>query len=234
MTLTTLQQQLVLVTEILSLPEGLRGDVVECGCYDAGSSVGLSLACSLTGRRLFICDSFEGLPEPEEEEVYEIHSDSPQFYVWEENEFVSTDGLAGVQRTLEEFGDIEACRFVKGYYADTLKDLDTDSIVLIFEDADLPSSVRDCIQHLWPKLQTGCKFYCHEPWSIKVVGLFYDTQWWLRRLHTTAPGFFGSGGGLDYGFASSSMGFSKKFDAEATRQSGTKVQHQGSRGFEAT
>ena len=46
------------------MPPELKGDVVECGCYLGGSSVNISLVCALTGRRLLIYDSFEGLPEP--------------------------------------------------------------------------------------------------------------------------------------------------------------------------
>jgi len=232
--LTTWQQHILLVEEILRIPKSLKGDVVECGCYDGASTVNLSLACTLTNRRLFVCDSFEGLPVPEDDEKYQIHSHSVNYYYWEEGEFSSQGGLDAVKRNIEKFGSIEACTFVKGYYKDTLKDINTDSIVLVFEDADLPSSVEDCIRYLWPKLQKGSKFFCHEPWSIEVVSLFYDKKWWIDNLNSPPPGFWGSG----HGFITLNLrcylgiGYAMKFDVARIKQFGKKKVHVGSQGFE--
>lgn len=231
--LTTLQQQLVLVREIVGTPPSIEGDVVECGCYEGASTVALSLACGLTGRRLFVCDSFAGLPTPRDEEVIDTHAIDETYYQWEAGEFCSEHGLEGVRENVRRYGDLDACRFVVGLYRDTLAHLDTNAVVLVFEDADLASSVEDCLQHLWPKLQTGCRFYCHEPWSIQVVSLFYDRNWWRDHMLTTPPGFFGSGGGVDYALSSSNMGFARKFDAEQIQRTGRKVQHEGSKGFVA-
>jgi len=91
--LTTWQQHLLLVEEILRVPKSLKGDIVECGCYNGASTVNLSIACALTNRQLIVCDSFEGLPNPRDDEKYAIHSDSIDYYVWEEGEF-SSPGLS--------------------------------------------------------------------------------------------------------------------------------------------
>src|SRR6266567_2092263 len=40
----------------------IEGDLVECGCYLGGSSAKLSLVAAALGRRLWVCDSFQGLP----------------------------------------------------------------------------------------------------------------------------------------------------------------------------
>lgn len=140
-----------------------------------------------------------------------------------------------VKRNVEKSGNIGACVFVMGYFRDTLKDLDTDSIVLVFEDADLVNSVEDCIRYLWPKLQMDCKFYCHEPWSIGVVGLFYDKQFWSENLNTTPPGFYGSGRGVMVGSRYyPSIGYVRKLDAERVKREGKKIIHAGTKGFEAS
>ncbi len=231
--LSTWQQHLLLVEEILSVPKSVKGDVVECGCFDGSTTVSMSLACAMTNRRLFVCDSFEGIPEPKADEKFVIHGASVDYYIWEEGEFRSHGGLDLVKKNVEKSGDINACVFVKGYFSDTLKDLDTDSIVLIFEDADLVSSVKDCIQHLWPKLQMDCKFYCHEPWSIDVVSLFYNKDWWQENVDNTPPGFFGSGRGVMVGLRYyPGIGYATKFDVERIKQEGNKIVHAGSRGFE--
>ncbi len=231
--LSTFQQHLLLIEEILSVPKSVKGDVVECGCFDGSTTVSMSIACAMTNRRLLVCDSFEGIPAPKDEEKYTIHCASTDYYFWEKGEFSSHGGLDAVKRNVEKSGDIKSCVFVKGYFKDTLKDLDTDSVVLAFEDADLVSSVEDCIRYLWQKLQMGCKFYCHEPLSIDVVSLFYNRNWWRENMDCNPPGFYGSGRGVMVRFRYyPGIGYAKKFDVERIRQEGNKRVHAGSRGFE--
>jgi hypothetical protein len=45
----------ILAREILSIPRHVKGDVVECGCWNGASTASLSLACRLTSRRLLVC-----------------------------------------------------------------------------------------------------------------------------------------------------------------------------------
>ncbi len=232
--LSTWQQHLLLVEEILSIPRSVRGDIVECGCFDGSSTVSLSIACGLTGRRLFVCDSFEGIPPPRDDEKITIHGASVDYYIWEEGEFRSHGGLEAVKKNVAKAGNIDACVFVKGYFKDTLKDLDTDAITLIFEDVDLVSSVEDIVRSLWPRMQMESKLYCHEPWSVEVVGLFFNRDWWRENLNMTPPGFFGSGRGVMVGFRYyPGIGYSMKFDAEKIKAEGKKIVHAGSRGFES-
>jgi O-methyltransferase len=226
--LTYPDQHILLAEEVLRVPISLEGDVVECGCYNGASTISLSLACALTKRKLIVCDSFEGLPKPKADERYDIHAYSTDYFIWEEREFSSVGGLEGVKENIEKFGNIEVCQFVKGYFSNTLKEIDSYSIVLIFEDADLRSSVEDCIRYLWPKLEEGCKFYCHEPWSINVVSLFYDKQWWEENLNTHPPGFYGSGQGIR---DCKGIGYAKKFEMSTIKEHGKKIIHEGSRGF---
>lgn len=226
-TLTTWHQHVILADAILNIPGSLKGDVVECGAFNGASTASLSLVCSLTGRRLFVCDSFEGLPAPDEAEKYAIVSGTEAYYQWQAGEYASEGGLQAVQYTVSRFGKIEVCEFVKGYFSDTLEDLGTDAIVLVFEDADMSSSVRDCIIHLWPKLQEGCRFYCHEPWSTDVVGLFYDKSLWKTNLGIEPPGFFGSGHGLSIGSAYTRMGYAQKVNESTILEHGHRRVHLG-------
>lgn len=227
-TLTSPAKQLWLVEEVLRVPGSVPGDVVECGCFNGASTASLSLACELSGRRLFVCDSFEGLPEPSEEEKVDVYASSDGFYVWEKGEFSSEGSLEGVRRNVERYGRVDVCHFVKGFFNETLPRMPAESIVLIFEDADLASSVRDCLEHLWPKLQTGCCFYSDEPWSVHVVGLFYDKSWWEGRLGSPAPGFVGSGCGL-HGMQ---IGYARKVDVDEVMRKGGQIRHRGSMGFD--
>jgi O-methyltransferase len=210
--LSTSRQHLLMIEQILRVPKSVPGDVVECGCFNGASTANLSLACALTKRRLFVCDSFEGLPSPEEEERHIINTRN-SYYQWREGDYKSDGGLEGVKKRIERFGRIEVCRFVKGYFEQTLRDLECESIVLVFEDADLPSSVRQCLLHLWPKLQVDCRFYSHEPWSVEVVSLFYDEPFWREHFGTSPPGFFGAAvGGLAAEIVHATIGYAEKWD----------------------
>lgn len=224
-------QHFVLIEEVLRLPKSLKGDVVECGCYNGGSAISLSLACALTNRKLIVCDSFAGLPEPTTDEQCDMQPHLPDYYFWEEGEFCSEGGLAGVRRNIETLGDIRCCRFVKGYFKASLGDIGTQAIALIFEDADLRSSVEECLRYLWPKLQEGCRFYCHEPWSVHVVSLFYDRAWWEQNMNTQPPGFYGSGRGILKAGRYTDLGFAVKADWEKMKCRGKKRVHGGSTGF---
>ncbi len=227
--LSTTRQHLLLVEQILSIPRSVPGDVVECGCYNGASTANLSLACGLTDRRLFVCDSFEGLPEPDEDEEFTI-TGTDCFYQWSRGDYTSEGGLEGVRERIRRFGNIEVCRFVKGYFEHTLKDLDTDSVVLVFEDADLASSVRDCLLHLWPKLQEGCRFYSHEPWSVEVVSLFYDRVLWEGCLGTPPPGYFGAiTSGMVGKTFHTSIGYAEKLDTRRIVEHGRRVVDSGTR-----
>ena len=226
--LTTPAQQLWLCHELFKVSVKARGDVVECGCYDGASTAILSTACKLVGRKLHVCDSFEGLPEPEADEKVTIRT-GKTFYNWKAGEFASPGGVEGVRQRVERFGTVESCEFVKGFFCDTLPNLPVDSVVLVFEDADLKSSVVDCLKYLWPRLRVGCKFFSHEPWSIDVVSLFFDHGFWKSLFGCPAPGFYGGDmGGIRSLLAYFKMGFAVKRDFDQIVQKGERVMINGS------
>lgn len=209
--LTDPLQQLLMIEEIFRILPNIKGDIVECGCYNGASTISLSIACALTKRKLFVCDSFEGLPVPNEDEKYDVSvNDFLKYHQWEKGQFASNGGVDGVKKMVARYGNINVCEFVKGYFCDSLKTIHTDSVVMIFEDADLASSVKDCLLYLWPKLQETCKFYCHEPWSINVVALFYDKTFWESKFSSEPPGFFGSGRGIIKAGYYTNIGYAKK------------------------
>ena len=83
--------------------------------------------------------------------------------------------------------------------------------------------MEDCVRNLWPKLQEGCCFFCQEPDSVKVVGLFYDERWWKDNLNATPPGFFGSWYGPRMAFGNIFLGYSKKIDTKKILEEGNRI-----------
>lgn len=215
---STWRQHLLMAETLLRLPKEIEGDVVECGCFNGGSTANLSIACSAAGRKLWVCDSFEGLSAPEPDEEEEAVFNLSGVVSYQAGDLASEGGVEGVRETIRRYGEPDCCELVEGYFADTLPDLATQSVVMVFEDADLRSSVEDCVLHLWPKLREGCRFYCHEPHSPQVVALFYDRAWWRENLGAPPPGFFGSGAGIVEVMLPSLLGFAVKFDAERAKR----------------
>ena len=183
-------EQLYLANHVLRLPRDTPGDVAEFGCFKGRTSAVLSIACKAAGRRLVLIDTFEGLPGGHD--AKETVTGQPFHYA------VGTyrGTMDEVRETIRCFGEIDACDFVPGLFGETLPKRLGDRWALIFEDADLPASVRDVLQYAWPSLQPGGRFFCHEAYDPHVVSMFFDDEWW-RRVHAQgAPQFVGSGTGL--------------------------------------
>jgi hypothetical protein len=192
-TLSTLLEHLELASAILRVPWSTEGDVIECGCYVGGSSVNLSLVCALVGRRLIVCDSFEGLPEPEEYDRahFAVHTGHTDEY--EKGLFAATLDVA--KDNIGRFGDLASCDFIVGFFEESLRDLRT-KVVVAFLDVDLIDSVKPCITAIWPNLQEGCRIYVHEARNLALSSVFFDAEWWQSALQVAPPGLVGAGSGL--------------------------------------
>ena len=101
---TSFKAHLAMALKILEIPPETEGDVVECGTWKGGSAGNLSLVCKLVGRKLVICDSFEGLPEgdPRDNEA--------KFY--KKGDYSGT--LEEVEANLTRYGAIGCCEFNRG------------------------------------------------------------------------------------------------------------------------
>ena len=94
-------------------------------------------------------------------------------------------------------GIISVCNMVEGFYKDTLPKVNpSEQYALIFEDADLPASVLDVLEHMWPRLAVGGIFFSHEAHDLEVTRLFFDETWWRNVLNVKYPGLVGAGTGL--------------------------------------
>lgn len=206
---TSFLEQVILVQGVLAVPKELNGAVAEFGCYKGASTASLSLACAMTNRRLIVFDSFEGLPEIREE-VSNIGDQRVLQY--KARDYCGT--LNEVKHNVREWGDIRVCEFVKGFFDDTLSSRNSEELyVLVFEDVDLPSSVRTVLRWVWPRLHDGCTFFSHEARDKEVVELFFDNVWWKNTLGCRSPGFIGSGVGLPLNAWGSCLGYTVKLRA---------------------
>jgi len=207
---TNWKEHLRIATEILNIPRTIKGDVIECGCYKGCSSTNLSLICDIVGRKLLLCDSFEGLPSLVESD--KVHYNILRKHVdnYKKGDFAG--GLDEVKHNIGRYGKISVCEFVKGYYEQTLNQLQG-SYVLAFLDVDLHKSLKECLTSLWPRLVNGSYLFSHEAQDIAFTFLFFDKKWWEENLKCEPPGFVGAGTGLPSGIGEGSgLGYAVKGD----------------------
>ena len=196
---------LILGTQILSIPPAIEGAVVECGCFKGASTASLSILCERVGRTLYVCDSFEGLPEDDGTLHRYPHFKAHGFY----EKGMYAGALEEVKGNIRGHGVLDVCEFVKGFFCDTLPSLDG-PFALVFADVDLASSMRDCIIYLWPKLEDNGYFYTDDSGDMELVRLWFDEAWWQEHLGCNAPGYVGSGCGLPISADRCTLGYAHK------------------------
>ncbi len=135
------------------LADNVPGDLIETGVWRGGASIFMKAvleAHGATGRRLFVADSFQGLPPPELERFPQDRGDKLHKF----------DFLAVSQEQVEEnfrkYGLLdESVVFLKGWFKDTLPAAPIERLALIRLDGDMYSSTMDALGALYPKLSPG-------------------------------------------------------------------------------
>jgi O-methyltransferase len=194
-TLTYFFEHITMATRIMQISRSTSGCVVECGCYAGGSTANLSLVCSLTGRQLEVFDSFQGLPNmSESDRTYtRLGPQDSHTFTYTMGEFQSS--LKETKANVSRWGDVRVCTFNVGYFEKTLPNFSSE-VAFAFLDVDLRSSLETCVEHLWPLLQEGSYLFTHEAQEVEVVSLFFDREWWQKRLGLDPPWLVGAGSGL--------------------------------------
>ena len=186
---TSYKLHLAMAMKLLELPPDETGVVVECGAWKGGSAVNLSLACAATGRELWIYDSFEGLPPAEPGDREGVYYQAGDY----------AGSLEEVRGNLHRYGALDRCRFVKGWFDDTLGEPPSQPVVLAFVDVDLEASLDRCVRALWPVLTPNASLFIDEAVSPDYCSLFFSERWWSETFGRTPPGLIGAGSGLPLG-----------------------------------
>lgn len=165
------------IEEILSIPDGEKGVIVEAGCFKGGSAAKFSVAAKLTGRNLIIFDSFQGLPKNKE------YFHDVILYFPEESFRAS---LREVKKNISNFGDIEVCSFVKGWFNDTMPKFN-EPIAALYLDVDLASSTKTCLKYLYPLLVPGGVLISQDGHLPLVAEVFNDSNFWEKEVGCHKP-----------------------------------------------
>jgi hypothetical protein len=142
---------------------GLDGDVVECGVWRGGSSMMAALALAEAGqqRRMWLYDTFEGMPPPSERDV--DYTGASAASALEEDERAPGVSNTWAWATLEDVQSnmaateypSELVRYVKGKVEETIPAEAPERIALLRLDTDWYGSTRHELEHLYPRLVKG-------------------------------------------------------------------------------
>lgn len=178
---------LAFVCSILALERSDAGCVVEAGCYKGGSTAKFSIAAEAAGRELVVFDSFEGIPRHSEDHGKNIYGKPVSFV---EGEY--TGSLEEVMRNVSRFGEVGSCRFIKGWFKDTLPGF-RETIATIYLDVDLAESTRTCLKYLYPLLRPGGTLYSQDGHLPLVLKVFDDEAFWRDEIGVARPHVHGWG-----------------------------------------
>jgi hypothetical protein len=190
---TSWRAHLAIAMRLLETPPGVKGDVVECGCWKGGATVNLSLASALVNRRLRVYDSFEGLPPPKEGDHVAQRVFAKKYYP-----HVLKGSMEEVTANVRRLGAIGVCSFHKGYFEDTLPHHEG-PIVLAFWDVDLYASLHDCLLNLWRYLVDGAYLFMDEYRNVPYCSVFFSEKYWRKYFDCDPPGLIGIGTGIQVG-----------------------------------
>lgn len=134
-----------------ALQNDIQGDLIEAGVWRGGAAIfmrALLAAYAITDRRVYVADSFQGLPKvdvvkyPEDIVVKHLHREG----------YLAVSREA-VEANFRKYGLLdEQVVFLPGWFKDTLPNAPIDKLAVLRIDGDLYQSTIEALENLYPKL----------------------------------------------------------------------------------
>lgn len=120
----------------------MPGDVWGCGVYQGGTAAMLAaiLADKCPSKRLFLFDTFEGMPETDPDRDEHRKGDF---------------GDTNTESVAVYVGHADLCVIRKGFIPDTFVRLKSAPIAMAHIDVDIYRSIVDCRNFIWPRISLG-------------------------------------------------------------------------------
>jgi hypothetical protein len=138
--------ELFIVHSLASGMAKVPGDFAEVGIYQGSTA---KLICEGKGdKALHLCDTFEGLPEPGENEKQ----------VEKKGRYACS--LESIQKYLDGIPNLH---YYKGFCPDSVRGkLDDTRFAFVHLDVDLYKSTLDCLEYFWPRMNPGGVILSHD------------------------------------------------------------------------
>jgi O-methyltransferase len=135
------------------LRDEVPGDFIETGVWRGGACIFMRAALQAYGdttRRVWVADSFEGLPKPDgryDQDKGDRH--------WKKSDFLGVS-LDQVKANFSRYALLDdRVHFLKGWFKDTLPTAPIERLAILRLDGDMYASTMDSLQNLYPKLSVG-------------------------------------------------------------------------------
>jgi len=135
------------------LENKIEGDFIETGVWRGGSTIfmrAILKAYDIHDRSVWVADSFEGLPPPNEKEYPVDKGDIHHTF----DELKVT--LEVVKNNFDKYDLLDdQVKFLKGWFKDTLPSAPIEKLSLVRLDGDMYESTMDTMNNLYSKLSVG-------------------------------------------------------------------------------
>jgi O-methyltransferase len=133
--------------------ERVPGDLIETGVWRGGSAIFMRAVLAAYGdrtRKVWVADSFRGLPKPDPQRYPVDRGDR----LWTQTELAVS--LEEVQANFARYGLLDAqVAFLPGWFKDTLPTAPIDRLAVLRLDGDLYESTMEALVALYPKVSAG-------------------------------------------------------------------------------
>jgi hypothetical protein len=127
-----------------------QGSVAELGVYKGHCGAMLSLYAEQYGRKMYLCDTFDGFPEAQYEED-----------MGEGKKAAFKDvSLASVKAVV---GDYSGNRWVVGAFPESItEEMRDDRFAFVSIDCDIYEPIRAGLEFFWPRMDIGGMIFIHD------------------------------------------------------------------------
>lgn len=135
------------------LAQNIDGDLIETGVWRGGATIfmrAILKAYQVTDRKVWVADSFQGLPMPNAQKYPADARDR----LHEFSELAVS--LEQVQANFKKYGLLDSqVEFLQGWFRDTLPNAPINKLAVLRLDGDMYESTIDALVNLYPKLSIG-------------------------------------------------------------------------------
>jgi O-methyltransferase/8-demethyl-8-(2,3-dimethoxy-alpha-L-rhamnosyl)tetracenomycin-C 4'-O-methyltransferase len=139
------------VEDVLS--RNIEGDLIETGVWRGGATIfmrAILKGYQISNRKVWVADSFEGLPVPDSQkypaDIGDRHHEYKELAV----------SLEQVQSNFQKYNLLDnQVEFLKGWFRDTLPKASIKKLAVMRLDGDMYESTMDALVNLYPKLSVG-------------------------------------------------------------------------------
>ncbi len=146
------------------LHQGILGDIIETGVWRGGATIylaGILRAHGNDDKKVFVADSFAGLPPPDEEKWPLDKGDTHHL---REDLAIS---LEEVKANFARFNLLsDNIVFIKGFFEESLKTANIDKLSILRLDGDMYGSTMSVLEQLYHKLEVG-GYLILDDWLLK-------------------------------------------------------------------